>query len=68
MCVCAGELAHTLRFLASVVSHSFLAFGDILELYRKVQELSGTISRVMQLDEAVLAAQQGEGASPRPPL
>lgn len=29
-----GALAHDLRFLASVVSHSFLAFGDLLELYR----------------------------------
>lgn len=29
-----GDLAHDLRFLASVVSHSFLAFGDLLELYR----------------------------------
>ncbi|CAI5535931.1 unnamed protein product [Closterium sp. Naga37s-1] len=52
-----GVLAHDLRFLASVVSHSFLAFGDILECYRKVQELAGTISRVMGLDEALLAAQ-----------
>ncbi|GJP52743.1 hypothetical protein CLOM_g11828 [Closterium sp. NIES-68] len=52
-----GVLAHDLRFLASVVSHSFLAFGDILECYRKVQELAGTIGRVMGLDEALLAAQ-----------
>ncbi|CAI7826792.1 unnamed protein product [Closterium sp. NIES-53] len=52
-----GVLAHDLRFLASVVSHSFLAFGDILECYRKVQELAGTIARVMGLDEALLAAQ-----------
>ncbi|GAU39888.1 hypothetical protein TSUD_397250 [Trifolium subterraneum] len=31
-----GELAHALRFLASVVSQSFLAFGNILELNRKL--------------------------------
>eukprot|EP00249_Psilotum_nudum_P023443 c28874_g1_i1 orf=721-4785(+) len=53
-----GELAHALRFLASVVSQSFLAFGDILELYRKFLELSGGISRVSELMELLHAAQQ----------
>ncbi|KAG7982742.1 hypothetical protein I3843_04G068400 [Carya illinoinensis] len=31
-----SELAHALRFLASVVSQGFLAFGDILELHKKI--------------------------------
>ncbi|CAM6094402.1 unnamed protein product [Calypogeia fissa] len=51
-----GALAHDLRFLASVVSQSFLAFGDILELYRKFLELSGGIARVSELDELLKAA------------
>eukprot|EP00897_Mesotaenium_endlicherianum_P010717 jgi/Mesen1/9674/ME000674S09277 len=63
----AGQLAQDLRFLASVVSQSFLAFGDLLELYRKFLELSGGITRVSELDEFLHAAQKeavaGEEAS-----
>ncbi|XP_059639454.1 ABC transporter D family member 1 [Cornus florida] len=55
-----GELAHALRFLASVVSQSFLAFGDILELHRKFLELSGGINRIFELEELLDAAQSGE--------
>lgn len=58
-----GELAHDLRFLASVVSQSFLAFGDILELYRKFLELSGGITRVSELNELLIAAQNGKDPS-----
>lgn len=54
-----GELAHALRFLASVVSQSFLAFGDILELNRKFVELSGGINRIFELEELLDAAQHG---------
>jgi hypothetical protein len=56
----AAELAHDLHFLASVVSQSFLAFGDIMELYRKFLELSGGITRVSELEELLCAAQHGE--------
>lgn len=52
-----GDLAHALRFLASVVSQSFLAFGDILELHKKFVELSGGINRLLELDEFLDAAQ-----------
>lgn len=55
-----GELAHALRFLASVVSQSFLAFGDILELNRKLVELSGGINRIFELEELLDAAQSGD--------
>ncbi|XP_002515826.3 ABC transporter D family member 1 isoform X1 [Ricinus communis] len=55
-----GELAHALRFLASVVSQSFLAFGDILELHKKFLELSGSINRIFELDELLDAAQSGD--------
>ncbi|PIN18935.1 Long-chain acyl-CoA transporter, ABC superfamily [Handroanthus impetiginosus] len=62
-----GELAHALRFLASVVSQSFLAFGDILELHRKFLELSGGINRIFELEELLDAAQHGhhDGSSRR---
>lgn len=52
-----GELAHALRFLASVVSQSFLAFGDILELHRKFLELSGGINRIFELEELLDVSQ-----------
>nr|KJB44204.1 hypothetical protein B456_007G239200 [Gossypium raimondii]KJB44205.1 hypothetical protein B456_007G239200 [Gossypium raimondii]KJB44206.1 hypothetical protein B456_007G239200 [Gossypium raimondii] len=55
-----GELAHALRFLASVVSQSFLAFGDILELHKKFLELSGSINRIFELEELLEAAQSGD--------
>lgn len=58
-----GELAHALRFLASVVSQSFLAFGDILELHRKFVELSGGINRIFELEELLDAAQSGISSS-----
>ncbi|KAJ9132191.1 hypothetical protein P3X46_034280 [Hevea brasiliensis] len=55
-----GELAHALRFLASVVSQSFLAFGDILELHKKFLELSGSINRIFELEELLDTAQSGD--------
>ncbi|KAI9165040.1 hypothetical protein LWI28_006462 [Acer negundo] len=58
-----GELAHALRFLASVVSQSFLAFGDILELNRKFVELSGSINRIFELEELLDVAQSGDDNS-----
>ncbi|XP_041008725.1 ABC transporter D family member 1-like [Juglans microcarpa x Juglans regia] len=58
-----GELAHALRFLASVVSQSFLAFGDILELHKKFLELSGGINRIFELEELLHAAQSADSMS-----
>lgn len=58
-----GELAHALRFLASVVSQSFLAFGDILELHRKFLELSGGVNRIFELDELLDATQREDPVS-----
>lgn len=57
-----GELAHALRYLASVVSQSFMAFGDILELHKKFLELSGGINRIFELDEFLDASQSGTTA------
>lgn len=48
-----------MRFLASVVSQSFMAFGDLLELYKKFNDLSGGINRIMELNELLDAAQKG---------
>ncbi|KAI5066208.1 hypothetical protein GOP47_0018832 [Adiantum capillus-veneris] len=53
-----GELAHSLRFLASVVSQSFMAFGDLLELHKKFNNLSGGINRIMELNELLKSAQE----------
>uniref|UniRef100_A0A0E0JU24 ABC transporter domain-containing protein n=1 Tax=Oryza punctata TaxID=4537 RepID=A0A0E0JU24_ORYPU len=63
----AGELAHALRFLASVVSQSFIAFGDILELHKKFLELSGGINRVFELEE-LLQTSQSNAAMPSNPI
>ncbi|KAF2954469.1 ABC transporter D family member 1 [Oryza sativa Japonica Group] len=62
-----GELAHALRFLASVVSQSFIAFGDILELHKKFLELSGGINRVFELEE-LLQTSQSNAAMPSNPI
>ncbi|EPS63905.1 hypothetical protein M569_10876, partial [Genlisea aurea] len=57
-----GELAHALRFLASVVSQSFLAFGDILELNKKFLELSGGVNRIFELEELLDALQRDDAS------
>ncbi|MCO5596316.1 hypothetical protein L7F22_050377 [Adiantum nelumboides] len=55
-----GDLAQSLRFLASVVSQSFMAFGDLLELHKKFNNLSGGINRIMELNELLKSAAQGD--------
>ncbi|CAI0420305.1 unnamed protein product [Linum tenue] len=59
-----GELAHALRYLASVVSQSFFAFGDILELHKKFVELSGGVNRIFELEELLDAAQSDRLSMP----
>jgi hypothetical protein len=41
-----GRLGHDLRFVASAISHTFLAFGELMDLYKRVLELSGYMARV----------------------
>jgi hypothetical protein len=41
-----GALGHDLRFVASAVSHVFLAFGDVITLHRRLLEVSGYTARV----------------------
>ena len=49
-----GGLGHDLRFVASAVSHVFLAFGDVITLHRRVLELSGYTARVAELEELLV--------------
>lgn len=49
-----GGLGHDLRFVASAISHVFLAFGDVITLHRRVLELSGYTARVAELEELLL--------------
>ena len=41
-----SKLGHDLRFVATAVSHTFIAFGDLLDLYKRIYELSGYLARV----------------------
>lgn len=40
-----GELVSDMRYLASVVTQCFTAFGELLALHKRFVELSGGISR-----------------------
>jgi ABC-type multidrug transport system fused ATPase/permease subunit len=49
--------------VAATVSHTFTAFGELLELYKRMLELYGYTSRVMELENAlhcVHSAKKGE--------
>lgn len=48
-----GELARDMRYLASVVSQSFNAFGDLLALYKRIGELKGGVARVSEMFETL---------------
>ena len=41
-----SQLGHDLRYVASAVSHTFMAFGDLLDLYKRFVELGGYLGRV----------------------
>ena len=40
-----GLLVHNMRYLASVVSNCFTAFGELLALHKRFAELSGGVER-----------------------
>ena len=44
-----GELVHQIRYLASVVTSSFSAFGDLLAMPRRFAEISGGVTRVSEM-------------------
>ncbi|EDQ89564.1 uncharacterized protein MONBRDRAFT_8117 [Monosiga brevicollis MX1] len=49
-----GELGHNLRYVASAVSHVFLAFGELLQLYKHLQKLSGYAKRLTELEDMLV--------------
>jgi ABC-type uncharacterized transport system fused permease/ATPase subunit len=60
-----ARLGHDLRFVASAVSHTFIAFGDLLQLYKRFMEISGYARRVLEVDQAVHAASVSAGSRAR---
>jgi ABC-type uncharacterized transport system fused permease/ATPase subunit len=55
-----GDVVHNMRYLASVVTQCFSAFGEILGLSKRVAELSGGVGRVSELIEVLKEAQDRE--------
>lgn len=48
LCGCLqGLLVHNMRYLASVVSNCFTAFGELLALNKRFAELSGGVARYL---------------------
>ena len=68
-----GSLVHRIRYLASVVTQNFSAFGELLALPKRFAEISGGITRVSEalevidasaaLDAATVAAAAAEAAA-----
>lgn len=48
-----GALVHNIRYLASVVTQCFSAFGELLALPKRFAEISGGINRVSEVLEVV---------------
>ena len=44
-----GSTVYEMRYLATIVSNCFLAFGDLLRLQTRVRELSAAVARVSQV-------------------
>ncbi|DBA67674.1 TPA: hypothetical protein ACH3X2_001266 [Trebouxia sp. C0005] len=51
--VAQGLLVHNMRYLASVVSNCFTAFGELLALNKRFAELSGGVTRVSEMLEVM---------------
>jgi len=51
---------HDLRYVAATVSHTFVAFGELLQLHKRFLELLGYSSRVLELDSALRATHKME--------
>ncbi|KAL3156583.1 hypothetical protein ABBQ38_000874 [Trebouxia sp. C0009 RCD-2024] len=51
-----GLLVHNMRYLASVVSNCFTAFGELLALNKRFAELSGGVARVSEMLEVMSKA------------
>lgn len=48
-----GDLVHKIRYLASVVTNCFTAFGELLALPKRFAEISGGINRVSEMLEVI---------------
>lgn len=48
-----GALVHNIRYLASVVTQCFTAFGELLALPKRFAEISGGVNRVSELLEVI---------------
>ena len=48
-----GELGHNLRYVASAVSHVFIASGEVLQLFKRFQKLSGYAQRVTEMEDVL---------------
>eukprot|EP00049_Salpingoeca_infusionum_P008792 m.144576 g.144576 ORF g.144576 m.144576 type:complete len:1291 (-) comp14133_c0_seq3:1306-5178(-) len=46
-----GQLGHDLRFVASAVSHIFTASGELVQTYKRMQEISGYARQLGELEE-----------------
>jgi hypothetical protein len=52
-----GSTVFEMRYLATIVSNCFLAFGEILQMHTRVRELSAGVARVSQLLATAEAAE-----------
>lgn len=52
-----GATVFDMRYLATIVANCFLAFGEILQMNTRVQELSAGVARVAQLLHTTEAAE-----------
>eukprot|EP00055_Hartaetosiga_balthica_P012730 m.62706 g.62706 ORF g.62706 m.62706 type:complete len:1271 (+) comp8040_c2_seq2:177-3989(+) len=57
-----GRLGHELRYVASAVSHIFLASGQMLQLFKRFQEIAGYTHRVTELEDFLTALVDGADA------
>lgn len=58
-----GRLVHDMRYLASVVTQCFSAFGELLGMHKRLAQLSGGITRVSEMVDTMRAAEQQEAAT-----
>ena len=61
-----GRMVSDMRYLATVVTNNFVAFGEILGLHRRLSELKGGFQRVAALLETV-EGHTGRAVPPGPP-
>ena len=58
-----GRLVHDMRYLASVVTQCFTAFGELLGMHKRLAQLSGGITRVSEMMDTMRTAAEQEAAA-----